>query len=336
MEKFNKTIGHTVFYNNILNVIPVILAFLLVWLNVVDVLSVVLLFASLQLLITNISSVVSKFITIKRDYHIIKIAFEFLEADYPISNYFLYQPTPSNELILQNVSFSFPINNKVVLKDINLCIPKGTKVCIVGRNGAGKSSLINLLLNIFIPNEGAINYGSDSRIPLASALFQEYIKLDSTVRENVAIGHIGKSTDDLIKKALYDAKADFVFEAQIGLDGNLGREFGGRTLSGGEWQRIGLARIFLRNEGVIILDEPTSSIDPVAESTIFNSVLERYKENTTIFVSHRLSAAIHADLIVVLDEGRIIEAGTHHELYTNTKIYYEMFNAQAKPYLEFS
>ena len=250
---------------------------------------------------------------------------------------------PINGIEFRNVSFSYPGGNGPAVKDLNLLIKSGELVALVGENGAGKSTLVKLLLRFYDAHEGSVKVsGIDvkemdpealrSRI---GVLFQDYANYELSVRENVTMGWpYGKKNDEQVLKALRDSKSDWlVNKMPKGLDSKVGRLFeGGHDLSGGEWQRLALARIMYRNADIWILDEPTSALDPEAEAAIFAELKENLKGRIGIVISHRFSTVRIADRIAVIDDGRVIELGSHEELLAAGNRYAELFELQAIGY----
>jgi ATP-binding cassette subfamily B protein len=226
---------------------------------------------------------------------------------------------------------------------LNLQIRKGELMALVGENGAGKSTLIKLLLRFYDVQEGEIKIGGinvkdvrpeDLRNRIG-VLFQDYATYELSIRENVVMGRPnGVSDDKQVIKALQDSRSEWLVSKMAnGLDSKVGRLFeGGHDLSGGEWQRLALARIMYRNADIWILDEPTSSLDPEAEAAIFAELKENLKGRIGIVISHRFSTVRIADRIAVIDEGRVTELGTHEELLAAGNRYAELFELQASGY----
>ncbi len=242
-----------------------------------------------------------------------------------------------------HVSFTYPGGTEPALRDLDLHIKPGELIALVGENGAGKSTLVKLLLRFYDPQEGAVRAGSaDIRNvdPAAlrdriGVLFQDYATYELTVRENVAIGRPnGQPDDEKVLQALREARSDWlVRKMSRGLDSKVGRLFeGGHDLSGGEWQRLALARIIYRNADVWILDEPTSALDPEAEAAIFAELKEHLKGRIGIVISHRFSTVRIADRIAVIADGRVMELGTHDELIQRGGRYAHLFELQAAGY----
>jgi len=242
-----------------------------------------------------------------------------------------------------NVTFNYPGGTEPALIGLDLKIRKGELMALVGENGAGKSTLIKLLLRFYDVQEGAIRVGGidvkdmdpkDLRNRIG-VLFQDYATYELTVRENVVMGRPnGMTNDERVIKALQDSRSEWlVSKMPNGLDSKVGRLFeGGHDLSGGEWQRLALARIMYRNADIWILDEPTSSLDPEAEAAIFAELKENLKGRIGIVISHRFSTVRIADRIAVIDDGRVTELGTHEELLAAGNRYARLFELQASGY----
>jgi len=256
------------------------------------------------------------------------------------------QPIPSpsiGAIDFNNVEFTYPGGTEPALSGLNLHIKKGELMALVGENGAGKSTLIKLLLRFYDVQQGSIKVGGvdvrdmdphelRNRI---GVLFQDYANYELTVRENVLMGRPNGVTDDTkVIKALKDSRSEWLVNKMTnGLDSKVGRLFeGGHDLSGGEWQRLALARIMYRNADIWILDEPTSSLDPEAEAAIFAELKENLKGRIGIVISHRFSTVRIADRIAVIDDGRVTELGSHAELIAAKNRYAELFELQASGY----
>ncbi len=242
---------------------------------------------------------------------------------------------PHREIRLENVRFSYPTTDRLVLDGLDLTIPAGTSLAIVGQNGAGKTTLAKLLCRMYDPTEGAIRVdGVDLReFDIGSwrsriaAVFQDYVRYELTLRDNVAPA--GASSDADVLAALEQARAGDLAE----LDTVLSRAYAnGRDLSGGQWQRVALARALCAvrlGAGVVILDEPTAQLDVRGELEIFDRLIDATRGATTILISHRFSTVRRADLICVVEGGRVIELGSHEELIAQGGRYKEMFELQA-------
>jgi ATP-binding cassette, subfamily B, bacterial len=241
------------------------------------------------------------------------------------------------------VTFTYPGGTEPAVADLSLHIRSGELVALVGENGAGKSTLVKLLLRFYDPDQGSVRVGGidlkdvdpetlRSRI---GVLFQDYASYEFSVRENVVMGRPDGPVDDVrVVEALRDARSEWLLKKMPkGLDSKVGRLFeGGHDLSGGEWQRLALARIMYRDADVWILDEPTSSLDPEAEAAIFAELKENLRGRIGIVISHRFSTVRIADRIAVIADGRVKEIGTHDELLRANGRYAQLFELQAAGY----
>ncbi|MBQ3508041.1 MAG: ABC transporter ATP-binding protein [Clostridia bacterium] len=245
----------------------------------------------------------------------------------------------------RHVSFIYPGTERKVLDDVNLVIRPGETLVLVGLNGAGKTTLLKLLTRLYDPTEGVILLdGEDIRAydvkdlySMYGIIFQDFGKYAVSVSENIRFGDIHKETDEAaIRKAAEEADAtDYIGHLPGGFDTPLMRVFEeeGIELSIGQWQKLAIARAFYSDSDVLILDEPTASLDPMAEQEIFNQFDRLRADKTTIFVSHRLSSATVASKIAVLEYGKLIEEGDHRTLMAKRGRYYELFSTQAKRYV---
>ncbi len=250
-----------------------------------------------------------------------------------------------HELRLENVAFRYPGMTYDVLHDINLTIKSGESIVLVGLNGAGKTTLIKLLTRLYDPTEGTIyldgrdirEYDTDELYSLFGIIFQDFGKYAVSVKENIAFGDVNAPVDDAkIQKAAKESNANsFIDGFEQGYDTQLMRYFEvtGKELSGGQWQKLAVARAFYGDSDILILDEPTASLDAIAEQEIFNQFENLRQGKLTVFVSHRLSSAVRASQIVVLSEGTILEKGTHAELIKKGGVYHDLFITQAERYI---
>jgi len=245
-----------------------------------------------------------------------------------------------------DVSFKYPGGSGPAVEGLTLHIRPGELLALVGENGAGKSTLVKLLLRFYDADRGSVRVGgvdvkdldpSELRSRIG-VLFQDYASYELSVRENVVMGRpdgVGVGSDDVrVLKALRDARSEWLLKKMPnGLDSKVGRLFeGGHDLSGGEWQRLALARIMYRDADVWILDEPTSSLDPEAEAGIFAELKENLRGRIGIVISHRFSTVRIADRIAVIADGHVTELGTHEELLAANARYAELFELQAAGY----
>lgn len=245
-----------------------------------------------------------------------------------------------------NVSFRYPGCERYVLQNISFTINPGETVTLVGLNGAGKTTLIKLLTRLYDPTEGEIlldgknlkEYDVKSLYETFGIIFQDFGKYAVSVEENIRFGDINKekTTEQMEFAAKQSTAADFIKNLPDGYNTPLMRIFeaNGLELSIGQWQKLAIARAFYADSDIIILDEPTASLDPMAEQEIFNQFDQLRNDKTTIFVSHRLSSATIADRILVLENGCLVEQGNHQELLALQGKYSTLFNTQAKRYLE--
>jgi ATP-binding cassette subfamily B protein len=254
-------------------------------------------------------------------------------------------PTANPKIEFNNVSFRYPNAEKNVLDHCSFVINPGETVGLVGLNGSGKSTIVKLLCRFYDPSEGEILIdGIDSREydivklrSLFAALFQDYVKYSFNLRENIALSDLSRIEDDAAIKQACDISnvSDFTKNWDNGVDENLTRRFDktGKELSGGQWQRVALARAFFRNASIILLDEPSAALDPLAEHQIFEDFSKISKGKSAILISHRLSSITLADKILVLEDGHIIEQGTHRDLIEKNGRYAYLFNLQASKYV---
>lgn len=246
----------------------------------------------------------------------------------------------------KNVSFAYPGTDRYVLENINLTIKSGESVVLVGLNGAGKSTLIKLLTRLYDPTEGVIlldgrdirDYDVDALYDLFGIIFQDFGKYAEPVSENIRFGDVyaDGSDADVSLAAKRSSADDFIVKLPLGYETPLTRMFedDGIELSGGQWQKLSVARAFYKKSDILILDEPTASLDAIAEKEVFDRFMELGEGKITVYVSHRLSSATSAGKIVVISDGKIIENGTHTELMQLEGEYHRLFTTQAERYTE--
>lgn len=268
--------------------------------------------------------------------------------EYEVKNETGYEKVRVEEvegLRLENVSFSYPGTDTMVLDNICMEINKGENISIVGYNGSGKTTLIKCLIGLYEVNQGDVyineinlkEINKESFYQRVSAIFQDFFKYKYSVRENVAFGDLEKLQND---KEIYRSLENVGLSEKIKnfeskLETYLTREIpDGSDLSGGEWQRIAIARGFLKDCDLIILDEPTAAVDPIMELEIFELFNSLSKNKTTLTISHRLGPTKFSDRIIVMDKGRIVEEGSFHSLMEQKGLYYQMYQSQSNWYKE--
>ncbi len=246
----------------------------------------------------------------------------------------------------RNVSFSYPGSDKRVINNMSFIIEPGNTVVLVGLNGAGKTTLIKLLTRLYDPDEGTIlldgidirEYDVEKLYDIYGIIFQDFGRYAVSVEENIAFGQADReiNSEKVRLSAEKSSSSQFIDNLPDKYKTPLMRFFeeNGTELSIGQWQKLSIARAFYSDSDILILDEPTASLDAIAEQEIYNRFDELRKDKTTVFVSHRLSSATVADKILVIENGCLIEQGTHKELMHPGGKYYELFSTQAKRYIE--
>ena len=248
-------------------------------------------------------------------------------------------PTLIDSIRFENVDFVYPNTEKLVLQNVDIQFKKGESVALVGENGSGKTTLVKLLCRLYDPIGGSIvwddvdfkNASLEDLRNQISVIYQDFSKYHFSVEKNISIGNLNvKAEQEKIKSAAKKSGADsFIEQFPEQYHQRLGRWFkNGVELSGGQWQKIALSRAFYKNSEIIILDEPSSAIDPLAEAEIFKNFMSLAKEKVLILVTHRLYNLQNVDKIIVLHEGKIVEVGNHSELITLNGRYKKMFEKQ--------
>jgi len=243
----------------------------------------------------------------------------------------------------RNVSFSYPGNARLVLDRINFTLHTDERLALIGENGQGKTTIVKLITRLYDPTEGQIlldgidlrEYDLDDLHREIGVIFQDFMRYEMTARENIAVGRIEELNNiELLKQAANKSLADqTILRLPLGYDQMLGRRFEqGVDLSGGEWQKVALARAYLRDAQLLILDEPTAALDARSEFEVFHRFSELTAGKMALFISHRFSTVRSADRILVLENGKITEEGTHDELASLGGRYAEMFEMQASSY----
>jgi ATP-binding cassette subfamily B protein len=243
----------------------------------------------------------------------------------------------------RNVSFAYPGTTRKVLKNFNLTLSLGERIALIGENGQGKTTVVKLITRLYDPTEGQIlldgidlrEYSVDDLHRQMGVIFQDFMRFEMTARENIAVGRVDRPHNQQgIESAAHKSLADTVIKKLSGgYDQMLGRRFeGGVELSGGEWQKIALARAYLRDAQLLILDEPTAALDARSELEVFQRFAELTQGKMALLISHRFSTVRMADRIVVLSGGQLIEEGNHQNLIAKGGVYAGMFEMQAASY----
>jgi len=279
-----------------------------------------------------LTSVLSNIAQIPRGYVAAERIFEILNEEEKVKSGDLRHPKFQNLIKFNNVSFTY--DKEPVLKNINLEIPKGKKIALVGSSGSGKSTILDLLVRFYDPQEGSITLDNiDIRkfyLPDYRALFgivsQETMLFNDTIENNIRIGRNDIPYEQVIEVAKLANAYDFIMQTENGFQTRIGDR--GMTLSGGERQRIAIARALLGNPEILIFDEATSALDTESEKTVQNAINSVLKNKTAVLVAHRLSTIIDADEICVIKDGTIIERGNHRQLIENKGVYNYLYELQ--------
>ena len=252
----------------------------------------------------------------------------------------------AHKIEFKDVCFSYPGSERQVINNVSFTLEPGETTVLVGLNGAGKTTLIKLMTRLYDPTSGVIlldgkdirSYDLNKLYEIYGTIFQDFGKYAMTVEEYIYFGDIDKGIidEEIIKAAKESGASDFIDKLPNTYKTPLTKlfEYDGTELSIGQWQKLSIARAFYSDSDIMILDEPTASLDAMAEQQIFNQFEKLTKGKTSVFVSHRLSSATTADKIIVLEYGKVIEEGSHKELMDKRGAYYELFTTQAKRYVE--
>jgi ATP-binding cassette, subfamily B, bacterial len=243
------------------------------------------------------------------------------------------------DIEFRDVWFRYPGTDRDILRGLSLQVAGGEKVSVVGENGEGKTTMVKLLLRLFEPDRGEIflggrpigSYSREALTAIFGPVFQDFNRYSITLRENIGVGFIDQLDDEArIAYAARKGKVDrFAPDLPEGYDTVLGRDFeGGVDISGGQWQRVAIARAFMGDKPVLLLDEPTSQLDPVAESQLYREFADIANGKTAIFITHRLASTMITDRILVIQHGVVTQEGTHEQLMAAGGLYAEMFEAQ--------
>ena len=314
--------------------------------GVIDPGGVVLVIGAFTSVSSTLALISSTFVSVDQHTTFLDDYFSFLSIDELVKKVENTEALPERldkGIVFENVSFKYPGSPENAVQNFNLAINSGELIALVGENGAGKSTIIRLLLRFYDVDSGSISIGGvdlrktnpEELRNRVGVLFQDYANYELTVRENVTMGRPNaEASDDRVLRSLRDARSEWLVKKMPnGLDSKVGRLFeGGHDLSGGEWQRLALARIMYRDADIWILDEPTSSLDPEAEAAIFAELKENLKGRIGIVISHRFSTVRIADRIAVISDGKVSEIGSHNELMKARGRYSELFELQAAGY----
>ena len=300
---------------------------------------------SFNRLMRNLQDFFSKFTRISESALYLKDYFDFIDISI-VSKVKEDIPLPkkiTKGFEFKDVHFAYPNSENEILKGITFDLRAGEKLAFVGQNGAGKTTLIKLLLRFYEPTSGEILLDgiNINRFNIAKyqeyfgVIFQDFFRYEFTGKENIAIGNIDEldNLDKIENAAELSLANEVVSELKHGYNQQLGKRFSnGQELSGGQWQKVALARAYMKSAEVMILDEPTSALDARAESEVFGRFIGLTEGKTSIIISHRFSTVRQADRILVLEHGKALEIGTHEELMKNQALYSELFTLQAEGY----
>ncbi|HEI6649278.1 SAV1866 family putative multidrug efflux ABC transporter [Staphylococcus aureus] len=290
----------------------------------------------LELLFGPLRRLVASFTTLTQSFASMDRVFQLIDEDYDIKNGVGAQPIEIKQgrIDIDHVSFQYNDNEAPILKDINLSIEKGETVAFVGMSGGGKSTLINLIPRFYDVTSGKIlidghnikDFLTGSLRNQIGLVQQDNILFSDTVKENILLGRPTATDEEVVEAAKMANAHDFIMNLPQGYDTEVGER--GVKLSGGQKQRLSIARIFLNNPPILILDEATSALDLESESIIQEALDVLSKDRTTLIVAHRLSTITHADKIVVIENGHIVETGTHRELIAKQGAYEHLYSIQ--------
>jgi ATP-binding cassette subfamily B protein len=248
------------------------------------------------------------------------------------------------DIEFRDVCFHYPGSDTWIFQGLNLRLKAGERVALVGHNGAGKTTLVHLLLRIYDVSSGQILVNGvdirevdiDQYYANTAALMQEFATFKFPVRQAIALGDTSVPYDEsrMLAAARASHAYSFIERWENAYDSMIGREFDGKELSGGERQRMAIARVFYRDTGLVILDEPTSAVDAIAEQEIFESIYNSQTQKTILTISHRFSTVKKSDVIIVLEHGKVVEQGSHTELIEHGGLYYDLYSAQASAYTD--
>lgn len=290
---------------------------------------------SMKMFLNDISSISKLSLHINNYYRFLGLeenSYEYSKKDYGSVNL-------NSNIKVENVNFRYPAADKLALNDINLSIEKCEKVLILGQNGSGKSTLVKIILAMYKPEDGTVFYDEknlqkcdiESLYKKVSIVTQNFVSYKLTLRENIGIADIDNINNT--NKITHVMELSGIGDLKDELDNNIGREFDGIEFSGGQWQRIAIARAIFKNSEIVCLDEPTSALDPIEERKILLKFIEIMEGKTSIIVSHRVGLSKHVDKIIVMEEGRIVGIGNHDKLIKQCLQYKELYLSQSQWYL---
>ncbi len=309
--------------------------------------SLTFLVGSFRQLKSSLEGILNRFTSISQGALYLKDFFQFFDLKPEVASPVAPLPFPNpirEGFVFENVGFRYPSSQKWVFQHLNFKLNAGEKLAIVGENGAGKTTLVKLLTRLYDPTEGRIlldgrdlrEYDLTELQRHIGVIFQDYIRLMMTVQSNIAVGDINQinNLDRIATASERSLAAALIGRLPNGFQQVLGRHFnGGTELSGGEWQKIALARAYMRDSELLILDEPTAALDARAEYEVFQRFAELTRGKMALLISHRFSTVRMADRIVVIENGQLIESGSHETLMAKQGRYAELFQLQARGYV---
>ena len=294
-------------------------------------------FATLQGNLIGLGDTVSQFFEL---YHRAEEYYDFFQIEAEKDGEESYRPF-QQEITLKDVHFRYSGSDRDSLNGVDLAIKKGEHVVVVGVNGSGKTTMSKVLTGAYLASSGTVSYdGQDMKALERNSLYrhislvtQDFVHYNFTMRENIGISDLSHINDDRrLNKTVEAVEMEELIRNIGGLDSQLGREFGGRELSGGEWQKVAIARGMFKDSDLIILDEPTSALDPLVEYDILTKFVDLIQDKTSVIISHRVGICRAADKVVVMKDGRVVECGTHDTLKEAGGEYSRIWNEQAKWY----
>lgn len=297
--------------------------------------------SSIKTVLDNISELYSSNLYIEDLFYVLELKPVIIEKENPKE----FNKNTKNCIEFRNVSFKYPGTDKFVLKNVSFKINENQNCALVGLNGCGKTTITKLLVRLYEPTEGEILIGGininefslESIYKYINVVFQDFMKYPFTVRENIGFGNIEKIDDiNAIEESAKKANAyDFIQELTDKFNTKLGKLWSdGKELSLGQWQKLAISRAFMGDTSILVLDEPTASVDAETEYEIFKSFKDLVGNKTSLLISHRFSTVRDSDKIILLNDGKVEEIGTHEELMNNNGLYFKLFNMQAEGYGE--